>query len=245
MRKSGGRTTHSDKWARWGFWAPPFPPEYGGAGMDLLSAGLVGQAFARWNHALALSWAAHDNLCAHNLARNGSDHLRETYLPGLCSGALVGALGLTEPGAGSDALGSMRTTATRDGNHYVLNGAKLYITNGPVADIVLVYAKPTPTQAIRVFRRSSSNSTMAIVSSSSSSFDQLLQGRPSPTRGGHRSWAIEPEVSITKVSEASGRSSSPRRSRLHADTHEVVVLVEGARAAVDARWPARHPAGSS
>ena len=63
------------------------------------------------------------------------------YLPGLCSGRMIGALGLTEPGAGSDALGSMRTTARRDGDHYVLNGSKIYITNGPVADVLLVYAK--------------------------------------------------------------------------------------------------------
>lgn len=116
-------------------------PKYGGAGLDYLSSGLICQAFSRWNHAFALSWAAHDNLCADNLARSGSEFLKEKYLPGLCSGACVGALALTEPGAGSDALGSMRTTARREGDHYVLNGGKLYITNGSVADVVLLYAK--------------------------------------------------------------------------------------------------------
>ncbi len=116
-------------------------PKYGGAGLDMLSAGLICQAIARSNHALALSWAAHDNLCANNLAQNGSERLREKYLPGLCNGTLIGALALTEPGAGSDALGSMRTTARRQGDHYILNGAKLYITNGPVADVILLYAK--------------------------------------------------------------------------------------------------------
>jgi len=95
----------------------------------------------RWNHALALSWIAHDNLCANNIYKNASDFLKEKYLPKLCSGEHIGALGLTEPGAGSDALGSMKTTAKRDGDHYVLNGSKIYITNGPVADVVLVYAK--------------------------------------------------------------------------------------------------------
>ncbi|MBT8139795.1 MAG: acyl-CoA dehydrogenase family protein [Gammaproteobacteria bacterium] len=119
-------------------------PEYGGAGLDLLSAGLVSQAFGRWNHAMALSWVAHDNLCAHNIYNNASDAIRKQYLPGLCSGELVGCLGLTEPGAGSDALGSMRTTAKRDGNDFVINGSKLYITNGPVADICLLYAKTDP-----------------------------------------------------------------------------------------------------
>jgi isovaleryl-CoA dehydrogenase len=120
------------------------PPQYGGAGLDLFSSGLVLQAFARWNHALALSWVAHDNLCVNNLYRNANEEQRRRYLPGLCSGTLVGALGLTEPGAGSDALGAMRTTARRDGGHYLLNGTKLYITNGPVADVLLVYAKTSP-----------------------------------------------------------------------------------------------------
>ncbi|MEM6316793.1 MAG: acyl-CoA dehydrogenase family protein [Bacteroidota bacterium] len=116
-------------------------PKYGGIGMDYLSAGLISQAFGRWNHAIALSWVAHDNLCVDNIYRNGSEYIREKYLPGLCSGELVGCLGLTEPGAGSDALGSMRTTARKEGDEYVINGRKIYITNGPIADIVLVYAK--------------------------------------------------------------------------------------------------------
>ena len=119
-------------------------PKYGGAGLDLLSSGLICQAFARWNHAFSLSWVAHDNLCAYNIARNASEAVCEKYLPKLCSGELLGALGLTEPGAGSDALGSMRTRARRQGDHYLLNGSKLYITNGPVADIILLYAKTDP-----------------------------------------------------------------------------------------------------
>ena len=106
-----------------------------------MAAGLVAQAFSRWNHALALSCVAHDNLCLNNIYRNGNEAQRRKYLPDLCSGRKVGALGLTEPGAGSDALGSMRTTARREGDSYVLNGGKMYITNGPVADVLLVYAK--------------------------------------------------------------------------------------------------------
>lgn len=124
-----------------GYFGVPIPEHYGGAGLDLFASGLVLQAFARWNHALALSWVAHENLCLFNIFRNASEAQRQRYLPGLCSGQRVGALGLTEPGAGSDALGSMRTTATRDGDHFRLNGTKLYITNGPVADVLLVYAK--------------------------------------------------------------------------------------------------------
>lgn len=124
-----------------GFFGVTAPEEYGGAGMDLMTSGLVLQAFSRWNHALALSWVAHENLCLHNILRNANEEQKQKYLPGLCSGKLIGALGLTEPGAGSDALGSMSTTATRDGSDYILNGRKLYITNGPVADVILVYAK--------------------------------------------------------------------------------------------------------
>ena len=120
------------------------PEEFGGAGMGMFESGLVLQAFSRYNHAFGLSWVAHDNLCANNIYANGSDEVRRRFLPKLCSGEWIGSLGLTEPGAGSDALGSMRTTAVRDGDTYVLNGSKLYITNGPVADICLVYAKTTP-----------------------------------------------------------------------------------------------------
>ena len=127
-----------------GFMGVTAPSQYGGAGMDLFASGLVAQAFSRWNHALALSWVAHENLCLHNILRNASDAQKARYVPGLVAGTLTGALGLTEPGAGSDALGSMRTTARRDGDHYVLNGTKLYITNGPVADVLLVYAKTSP-----------------------------------------------------------------------------------------------------
>ena len=124
-----------------GLFGITIPEAYGGTGLDLFAAGLVLQGFARWNHAMALAWVAHDNLCANNIYRNGNEDQRRRYVPDLCSGRKIGALGLTEPGAGSDALGSMRTTARRDGDDYVLNGSKIYITNGPVADVLLVYAK--------------------------------------------------------------------------------------------------------
>ena len=124
-----------------GFLGVTVAEQYGGAGMSMLEAGLILQGVSRWNHAVGLSLVAHDNLCVNNIYNNGSEYIREKYLPKLCSGEWVGCLGLTEPGAGSDALGSMRTKAVRDGDHYVLNGSKIYITNGPVADICLVYAK--------------------------------------------------------------------------------------------------------
>jgi isovaleryl-CoA dehydrogenase len=118
--------------------------EYGGAGLSLFESGLVFQAFARWNPAATLSLIAHDNLCANNIYVNGSPDLRQRFLPKLCSGEWIGCLGLTEPGAGSDALGSMRTRAVRDGDVYRISGSKLYITNGPVADVCLLYAKTQP-----------------------------------------------------------------------------------------------------
>lgn len=124
-----------------GYFGVTAPEVYGGAGLDIFTSGLILQAFGRWNHALALAWVAHENLCLHNILRNANEAQKKKYLPGLCKGTAIGALGLTEPGAGSDALGSMRTTARREGGYYYLNGRKIYITNGPVADVLLVYAK--------------------------------------------------------------------------------------------------------
>ncbi len=127
-----------------GFLGVTVPPELGGAGLDLFASGLVCQAFGRWNHAFALSWIAHENLCLNNILRNANDEQRERFIPGLCDGSAIGCLSLTEPGAGSDALGSMASTAKRDGDEYVLNGRKMFITNGSVADLTLLYAKTEP-----------------------------------------------------------------------------------------------------
>jgi isovaleryl-CoA dehydrogenase len=132
-----------------GYLGVTVPERFGGAGADLFTSGLVLEGLARWNHALALAWVAHDNLCVNNIYRNANEEQRRRYLPALCSGQAVGALGLTEPGAGSDALGSMRTSARREGDCYLLNGSKLYITNGPVADVLLVYAKTAPERGPR------------------------------------------------------------------------------------------------
>ncbi|HEY0974867.1 MAG TPA: acyl-CoA dehydrogenase family protein [Solimonas sp.] len=124
-----------------GYFGVTAPESLGGSGMDVFTSGLILQAFSRWNHALGLAWVAHENLCMNNILANGNDEQKQKYLPDMNRGKLIGALGLTEPGAGSDALGSMRTTARREGDFYYLNGRKIYITNGPVADVLLVYAK--------------------------------------------------------------------------------------------------------
>lgn len=120
------------------------PTQYGGAGLDFTSACMITEELTRANAAIGLTFLAHDNLCVNNIYRNASEEMRQKYLPGLCDGTLIGALGLTEPGAGSDALGAMKTTARKDGDDYILNGTKIFITNGPIADIVLVYAKTSP-----------------------------------------------------------------------------------------------------
>ncbi len=120
------------------------PEKWGGADLDLFTSALVAQAFGKWNPAVALSWGASENLCMNNILRNANEELKARYLPGLIDASLMGALALTEPGAGSDALSGMRTTARREGDHYILNGTKIFITNGPIADVILVYAKTAP-----------------------------------------------------------------------------------------------------
>ena len=120
------------------------PTDLGGAGIDLVSAGLVGEAFGYWNTNAAFIWGPHENLCLNNILRNGTPEQIERFVPDLISGRRIGALGLTEPGAGSDALGSMALKAVRDGEDYVLTGRKMFISNGPVADVILTYAKTAP-----------------------------------------------------------------------------------------------------
>ncbi|MDQ7784013.1 MAG: acyl-CoA dehydrogenase family protein [Desulfomonilaceae bacterium] len=116
---------------------------YGGLGMDVLTEVLVTEQLARICPGPAMSMVAHVELCASNIQRNASDYLKEKYLPPLIRGEKVGAMGLTEPNAGSDAM-ALRCRAVRNGNSFILNGSKMFITNGPIADIVLVYAKTAP-----------------------------------------------------------------------------------------------------
>ena len=123
-----------------GFLGLSVPEEYGGSEVDMLGGMLVGEEIARACCGTALSWGAHAYLCAGNLARHGSEALKRKYLPNLCSGEWIGALAITEPGAGSDAVG-MRCRAKKVGNTYVLDGAKTFITNGSIADVTLVFAK--------------------------------------------------------------------------------------------------------
>ncbi len=117
--------------------------EYGGSGLGYLAHCVAMEEVSRASAAVGLSYGAHSNLCVNQLRRNGTEAQKRKYLPKLISGEHVGALAMSEPGAGSDVV-SMRTRADKKGDRYVLNGSKMWITNGPVADTLVVYAKTDP-----------------------------------------------------------------------------------------------------
>jgi isovaleryl-CoA dehydrogenase len=117
--------------------------EYGGAGMGYLEHVVAMEEISRASASIGLSYGAHSNLCVNQIRRNGSEAQKRKYLPKLISGEHVGALAMSEPGAGSDVVG-MRTRAEKRGDRYVLNGSKMWITNGPDADTLVVYAKTDP-----------------------------------------------------------------------------------------------------
>ncbi len=117
--------------------------EYGGAGMGYLEHLVAMEEVSRASAAVGLSYGAHSNLCVNQIRRNGNEEQKRRYLPKLLSGEHVGALAMSEPGAGSDVVG-MRTRAERRGDRFILNGGKMWITNGPDADVLIVYAKTDP-----------------------------------------------------------------------------------------------------
>jgi isovaleryl-CoA dehydrogenase len=114
--------------------------EYGGAGMGYLAHSVAMEEISRASASVGLSYGAHSNLCVNQIFKNGSAEQRAKFLPKLVSGEHVGALAMSEPNAGSDVV-SMKLAAECKGDHYVLNGSKMWITNGPDADVLLVYAK--------------------------------------------------------------------------------------------------------
>ncbi|MFG1546271.1 MAG: acyl-CoA dehydrogenase family protein [Thermoplasmataceae archaeon] len=116
------------------------PEEFGGSGMDYLAQAIVTEEIAYESASLALSYAAHSNLCLDNLYRNGSREIREKFVPKLCSGEWIGSLAMTEPGSGSDAL-AMKSQAVKENGRYYLSGSKTLITNAPYSDLFLTYAR--------------------------------------------------------------------------------------------------------
>src|SRR5918995_1518538 len=117
--------------------------EYGGADMGYLAHCVAMEGISRASASVGLSYGAHSNLCVNQIHRWGTPEQKERYLPGLISGEHVGALAMSEPGAGSDVV-SMRLRADKKGDRYVLNGSKMWITNGPDAEVLVVYAKTDP-----------------------------------------------------------------------------------------------------
>ena len=122
--------------------------EHGGAEMGYLSHCVAMEEISRASASVGLSYGAHSNLCVNQLNRNGTPEQKKKYLPKLISGEHVGALAMSEPSAGSDVV-SMRTRADKQGDRYVLNGSKMWITNGPLADTIVVYAKTDRTAGAR------------------------------------------------------------------------------------------------
>jgi len=151
IRPHSDEFEREDDFPRWlwlrlaeqGYTGIAIPEEYGGSEGDFLMAALVARAIGRANGGIAMSFGAHLNLCAHNILRNGTEEQKQKYLPGLASAELIGALGLTEPNAGSDAMGIQMAARPTDGG-YLLNGMKMFITNGPIADLMVLYAKTRP-----------------------------------------------------------------------------------------------------
>ena len=117
--------------------------EYGGSGMGYLAHVIAVEEISRASGGIGLSYGAHSNLCLNQLRKNGTHEQKQRYLPKLCSGEHVGSLAMSEPGAGSDVV-SMKLRAELRGDRYILNGNKMWITNGPVADVLIVYAKTDP-----------------------------------------------------------------------------------------------------
>jgi isovaleryl-CoA dehydrogenase len=122
--------------------------EYGGIGLGYLEHVIAVEEISRASASVGLSYGAHSNLCVNQIRRNGSEEQKRRYLPKLLSGEHLGALAMSEPGSGSDVV-SMRTRAEKRGDRYVINGTKMWITNGPGADVLVVYAKTNPEAGVR------------------------------------------------------------------------------------------------
>jgi len=117
------------------------PTGYGGSGMGFLAHVVAMEEISRASGSVGLSYGAHSNLCVNNIFHNGNEAQRKKYIPKLCSGEWVGALAMSEPGAGSDVVGSMKCKAEKRGDAWIANGNKMWITNGPDADVLLVYMR--------------------------------------------------------------------------------------------------------
>jgi isovaleryl-CoA dehydrogenase len=123
------------------------PERYGGMGLDYLANVIAVEEIARGSSSVGLSYGVHANLCANNILLHGTEAQCQRFLPRLCTGEWVGALAMSESGAGSDVVGSMACKAERRGDRWVANGTKMWITNGPDADVLIVYMRTAPPEA--------------------------------------------------------------------------------------------------
>jgi isovaleryl-CoA dehydrogenase len=135
------------KFGEMGLLGVTVPEEFGGSGLGFLAHMVAMEEISRASASVGLSYGAHSNLCVQNIYHNGNDEQRRKYLPKLTSGEWVGALAMSEPGAGSDVVGSMSCRAELVGDVWVANGTKMWITNGPDADVLLVYMRTAPRPA--------------------------------------------------------------------------------------------------
>ena len=140
----------SDLWKKlgdMGLLGVTVPDSYGGSSLGYLAHLVAMEEVSRASGSVGLSYGAHSNLCVQNLFTNGTEEQRQKYIPKLCSGEYVGALAMSEPGAGSDVVGSMTCRAELKGDRWIANGSKMWITNGPDADVLLVYMRTAPRPA--------------------------------------------------------------------------------------------------
>ena len=192
--------------------------EYGGAGLGYLAHCVAMEEISRGSAAVGLSYGAHSNLCVNQIHRNGTAEQKRKYLPKLVAGEHVGALAMSEPNSGSDVV-SMRTRADRRGDRYVLNGSKMWITNGPVAETFVVYAKTDPTAGSR-------GMTAFIVEKSFKGFSQAQKLDKLGMRGSDTSELVfeDCEVPAENVLGAVGNGVNVLMSGLD---YERVVLAAG------------------
>jgi isovaleryl-CoA dehydrogenase len=192
--------------------------EYGGAGLGYLAHCVAMEEISRGSAAVGLSYGAHSNLCVNQIHRNGTAEQKRKYLPKLVSGEHVGALAMSEPNSGSDVV-SMRTRADRQGDRYILNGSKMWITNGPVAETFVIYAKTDPTAGAR-------GMTAFIVEKSFKGFSQAQKLDKLGMRGSDTSELVfeDCEVPAENVLGAIGNGVNVLMSGLD---YERVVLAAG------------------
>jgi isovaleryl-CoA dehydrogenase len=135
------------KFGEMGLLGVTIPEEYGGSGLGFLAHMVAMEEISRASGSVGLSYGAQSNLATQNIFHNGNEAQRRKYIPKMCSGEYIGALAMSEPGAGSDVVGSMTCKAEKKGDAWIANGSKMWITNGPDADVLLVYMRTAPRTA--------------------------------------------------------------------------------------------------